>query len=66
MSIRRRYEVLLPLQFGDGAAVPESLLWQTVEELETRFGAISWDSQIVRGIWAHEGVIYTSQLLEPA
>ena len=58
MSVRRRYEILLPLQFNDGAAVPESLLWQTVEDLESRFGAISWDSQVVRGIWEHEGVIY--------
>lgn len=58
MSVRRRYEILVPLQFNDGSAVPEALLWQTVEELESRFGAISWDSQAVRGIWTHEGVIY--------
>jgi hypothetical protein len=58
MNVRRRYEILLPLQFNDGSAVPEALLWQTVEELEFRFGGVSWDSQVVRGIWAHEGVIY--------
>ena len=58
MSVRRRYEILLPLQFNDGSAVPEALLWQTVEELESRFGAVSWDSQVVRGIWEHEGTVY--------
>jgi hypothetical protein len=26
--------------------------------LESRFGAVSWDSQVVRGIWEHEGVVY--------
>lgn len=58
MSVRRRYEILLPLQFNDGGAIPEALLWQTVEELEYRYGAVSWDSQIVRGIWEHEGAVY--------
>lgn len=38
MSLRRRYEILVPLQFNDGRPVPESLLWQTVEELEAQFG----------------------------
>jgi hypothetical protein len=58
MSARRRYEILLPLQFNDGRAVPESLLWQTVEELEARFHAVSWENQIVRGIWHQEGVVF--------
>jgi hypothetical protein len=58
VNARRRYEILLPLQFNDGGAVSESLLWQTVEELEARFGAVSWDSQVVRGIWEHEGTLY--------
>jgi hypothetical protein len=58
MSARRRYGILLPLQFNDGSAVSESLLWRTVEELESQFGAVSSDSQIVRGIWEHEGTVY--------
>jgi hypothetical protein len=58
MSVRRRFEILLPLQFNDGRAVPESLLWQTLEELESRFGAVSWDSQVVHGLWEHEGTVY--------
>lgn len=58
MSSRRRYEILLPLQFNDGTTVPQSLLWETVEELEKRFRAVSWETQIVRGIWQHEGTVF--------
>lgn len=58
MKTRRRYEIILPLQFNDGRAVPESLLWDTVEELERRFGAVSWETQVIRGVWAHEGVVF--------
>jgi len=57
MSLRRRYEILLPLQFNDGRDIPVSLLWKTVEELEVHFGAVSWDSQVVRGLWQHEGSV---------
>jgi hypothetical protein len=58
MSARRRYEILLPLQSNEGHAIRESLLWETVEELEARFQAVSWESQVVRGIWQHEGVVF--------
>jgi hypothetical protein len=58
MSARRRYEILLPLQFNEGQAVPESLLWETVEELEARFHAVPWESQVVHGVWKHEGVAF--------
>jgi hypothetical protein len=58
MSLRRRYEILLPLQFNDGREVPASLLWETVEQRETRFRAVSWKSQVVRGLWQHEGMVF--------
>jgi hypothetical protein len=58
MSLLRRDEILLPLEFNDGREVPASLLWETVERLETRFGAVSWESQVVRGLWKHEGVVF--------
>jgi hypothetical protein len=31
MSLRRRYEILLPLQFNDGQDVPVFLFWKTVD-----------------------------------
>lgn len=58
MSARRRYEILLPLQFNDGSAVPELLLWETVEELEAHFHSVSWETQVVRGLWQHEGATF--------
>lgn len=58
MKTRRRYEIILPLQFNDGHAVPESLLWETIEELEKRFGAVSWETQVIRGVWQNEGVVF--------
>lgn len=58
MKTLRRYEILLPLQFNDGRPVPDSLLWETVEELEKQFGALSWETQIIRGVWKSEGLVF--------
>ena len=51
----RRYEILLPLRFNDGRRVPKALLAQTVQELETRFGSVSCETQIIQGRWKGEG-----------
>ena len=51
MSLLRRYEILVPLLFNDGSPVPEALLAQTFAELRARFGAASWETQIVQGTW---------------
>ena len=45
----RRYEVLLPLNFNDRMPVPVELLHATRTEFEERFGAISTESQAIRG-----------------
>src|SRR5439155_1552392 len=58
MMVRRRYEILLPLQFNDDQSVPETLLWETVEQLEKHFHALSWETQVVRGIWHYEGTAF--------
>lgn len=58
MSTLRRYEILVPLVFNDGSAVPEELLAQTFAELRERFGAASWETQVLRGSWEHEGTTY--------
>ena len=34
MSASRRYEILLPLRFNDGQAVPDALIADTLLELE--------------------------------
>jgi hypothetical protein len=49
MSQSRRYEILLPLKFNDGQPVPWTLMNETVEELQQRFGAVSPETQIIQG-----------------
>jgi hypothetical protein len=63
MSASRRYEILLPLRFNDGQSVPDVLISDTLIELENHFGAVSWETQIVRGHWRHEDVVYADDLM---
>jgi hypothetical protein len=58
----RRYEILVPLVFNDGTAVPETLLAETFAELRAQFGAASWETQVLRGVWEQEGVVYQDNL----
>ena len=46
----RRFEVLLPLRFNDGQPVPDDLVADTLIELEERFGAVSCETQTIRGL----------------
>ena len=63
MSASRRYEILLPLRFNDGKAVPDVLISDTLIELENHFGAVSWETQVVRGHWRHEDAVYAYDLM---
>ena len=54
----RRFEVLLPRQFNDGQPVPDDLFAETLLELRTQFGAVLSETQIIRGIWQHEGQVF--------
>jgi hypothetical protein len=49
-SSQRRYEILLPQRFNDGTPVPDELIGQTFLELRTRFGSMSSETQIIRGV----------------
>jgi hypothetical protein len=62
MNSRRRYEILVPLLFNSGEAVPRQLLRQTFKELRKRFGAATWETQTLRGAWEHEGEVYEDTL----
>ena len=62
MSSLRRYEILVPLLFNDGSPVPEALLAQTFDELREKFGAASWETQLVRGAWEQEGTTFRDNL----
>jgi hypothetical protein len=37
-------------------------LAQTFEELRAQFGAASWETQVLRGTWEHEGAVYQDNL----
>jgi hypothetical protein len=63
MSASRRYEILLPLRFNDGQSVPDALISDTLIELENRFGAVAWETQIIRGLWRHEEQVYSDDLM---
>ncbi|HET6883536.1 MAG TPA: hypothetical protein VFI31_25515 [Pirellulales bacterium] len=59
----RRFELLLPLRFNDGEPVPDALIADTLFELEQRFGAVSCETQTIRGLWHYEGQAYRDDLV---
>jgi hypothetical protein len=59
----RRFEVLLPLRFNDGQAVPDTVVVDTLLELEQQFGAVSCETATTRGYWRHEGQSYRDDLI---
>ena len=62
MTAYCRFELLLPLRFNDGTAVPQALLAGTVTEIERHFGAASWESQVIEGLWHQGGIGFHDQL----
>jgi hypothetical protein len=59
----RRFELLLPLRFNDGQTVPNELIADTLVELETKFGAVSCETQTIRGMWTYAGQPYRDDLV---
>ncbi|HXE52970.1 MAG TPA: hypothetical protein VN541_08150 [Tepidisphaeraceae bacterium] len=59
----RRFEILLPLRFNDGRPVPEELIGDTLLELRQRFGAVSAETQTIRGLWEHQEQVYRDELV---
>jgi len=52
----------LPLRFNDGSPIPDELIGDTLLELRQRFGAVSSETQIIRGYWQHEGQLFRDEL----
>src|SRR4051812_34745166 len=59
----RRYELLLPRKFNDGRPVPDDLIADTLLELEEEFGAVSSETQAIRGMWRHEDELFRDELV---
>ena len=62
-SMVRRFEVLLPLRFNDGTPVPDAAVADTLVEFEERFGAVSCETQTIRGRWRSDGQSYRDDLI---
>lgn len=62
-SLQRRFEILLPQRFNDGQDVPDELLAETLLELRGHFGAVSAETQTIRGVWEHAGQSYRDELI---
>jgi hypothetical protein len=60
---QRRFEVLLPLRFNNGEAVPDDLIGETLLELERRFHSISSETQVIHGVWENAGQTYRDELV---
>jgi len=57
----RRYEIILPTRYNDGAPIEQPKFWETAEEIVARFGGVTWQPEILRGIWLHEGKRYEEE-----
>jgi len=55
--------VLLPLRLNDGTPVPDEAVSDTLIELEERFGAVSCETQTIRGRWRSDGQSYRDDLI---
>jgi len=62
-SSLRRFEILLPIRFNDGQPIPDSLIADTLEEIEQQFSAVSSESQLIHGRWRSEGQSYRDELV---
>jgi hypothetical protein len=51
----RRYEVILPTRYNDGAPVEPEKFQVTYEEVISEFGAVTWQPETLKGIWTHAG-----------
>lgn len=59
----RRYEILLPTRYNDGAPVEEAKFAETRRELVAQFGAVTTQPEPFQGWWTHEGHIYEDRSL---
>jgi hypothetical protein len=50
------------LRYNDGRPVSRDLLAEIALEIQSRFGGVSWESQVIEGIWSQEGVQYRDNL----
>src|SRR5689334_9473343 len=57
----RRYEIILPTRYNDGRPVEQSHFWETAENIVAQFGAVTWQPEVLRGVWVHQGIRYEDE-----
>ena len=62
-KVFRRFEILLPLRFNDGRPVPDEVIADTLLELRQQFGAVSCETQTIRGTWTFEAEVFRDDLV---
>jgi hypothetical protein len=62
-KVFRRFEILLPLRFNDGRSVPDDLIADTLLDLREQFGAVSCETQTIRGTWTFEAEVFRDDLV---
>jgi hypothetical protein len=50
------------LRFNDGRPVPPEAFAETAYEIQRHFGGVSWESQVIEGIWCQGAVEYRDGL----
>ncbi len=63
MTKWRRFEVMLPLQFNEGEQVPDEWIGLAAREIAEHFGASSYETQVIQGLWMHAGVMVEDYLV---
>jgi hypothetical protein len=58
----RRFEVLLPARYNDGAEVPDELLGEAVNEIIDKFSAVAWYKDAAEGYWQQGGKLFRDNL----
>ncbi|MBX3398470.1 MAG: hypothetical protein KF873_06995 [Gemmataceae bacterium] len=51
------------MRLNDGTPVPDETIAETLIELEERFGAVSCETQTIRGRWRSDGESYRDDLI---
>ena len=59
----RRFEILLPLVYNDGRPVPGPLIDDTLGELREQSGAVSSETQTIRGDWRFGEHLYEDRMM---
>jgi len=51
----------LPTRYNDGTPVEQAKYWATAEDVVAQFGAVTWQPEILRGIWIRQGIRYEEE-----